>query len=95
MGKLVNVKVMPPRHKQKQGLLSRLSAWTVSSTALVVGSSAMAAEGDPVNFLEKATSSIASIAGDLGVFFLAVIGISLLIAAFGISKGGVKKGSNA
>lgn len=95
MGKLVNVEVMAPRDKQKQGLWSRLSTWAVGSTALVAGSSAMAAEGDPVNFLANATSSIGSIAGDLGIFFLAVIGISLLIAAFSISKGGIKRGSNA
>lgn len=88
-----NVQVMTQRHIQNQSLLSRFKHWALGSTALVVGSTAMAAEGDPVipDFLGPAKTALSGMGTDLGLLFLGVIGILLVILAFSVSRSGIKQ----
>lgn len=99
MAKFENVEVLVSQSQPvKKGWFARnCPTFAAAGTALMGSTVAMAEVVPPVipNFLETATTSIGSIAGDLGAFFLIVIGIVLLIAAFSISKGGIKRGSNA
>ncbi|MFC1392210.1 Uncharacterised protein [Acinetobacter baumannii] len=49
------------------------------------------AHADVPDFLATATTSVTGIATGLGTLFVAAIGITLLVMAFVISKGGIKK----
>lgn len=71
------------------------AAGLTGATSLVVGASAFAEGETAPNFLEPAKAAVEGIGGDLVIFFTAVIAIVLIIAAFSISKGGIKRGSNA
>ncbi|TNL41160.1 hypothetical protein [Acinetobacter bereziniae] len=61
------------------------------TTGVLVVSNAHAAEGDIPDFLAPAKTALAGIGTNLGALFLSVIGILLIIIAFTISKGGIKK----
>ncbi|MEN8411936.1 hypothetical protein ABFP33_18465 [Acinetobacter bereziniae] len=65
----------------------------LGSTAIVSG--ALVATGahaaDAPDFLGTATSSVTGIGTGLAALFVAAIGITLLIMAYVISKGGIKK----
>lgn len=63
----------------------------VGSSALVVGSSAMAEAVPPPDFLAGANTSLTTIAAGLGALFLLAIGITLLIISFSNSRGGIRK----
>lgn len=60
------------------------------TTGVLVVSNAHAADEIP-DFLAPAKTALAGIGTNLGALFLSVIGIVLLIIAFTISKGGIKK----
>ncbi|TNL41835.1 hypothetical protein [Acinetobacter bereziniae] len=64
---------------------------TAITTGVLVVSNAHAAEGDIPDFLAPAKTALAGIGSNLGALFLSVIGIVLIIIAFTISKGGIKK----
>lgn len=57
-------------------------------TGGLIAANAHAADPD---FLGSATTSLGTIVIGLGALFTAAIGITLLIMAFGVSKGGIKK----
>lgn len=100
MAKFENVEVLLSQSQPvKKSWFARNCPTFAAAGAALMGSTVTFAETvtPPTipNFLETASTAIGSIAGDLGAFFLIVIGIVLLIAAFSISKGGIKRGSNA
>lgn len=72
----------------------------VGSTSLAVGSSAMAA-GDTADvsfipdFLGAAKTAMSGIGTDIAALLLIVIGLIIMFAVFGVSKGGIKKAGSA
>ena len=72
-----------------QKFRGKLAPVAISSGSLVA-MSANAADTAP-DFLATATSSMSGILTSLGALFVVGIGITLLIMAYSISKGGVKK----
>lgn len=64
---------------------------TVLTTGVLVASNAHAADGDIPDFLAPAKTAIAGIGLNLGTLFIACIGIALVIIAFTLSKGGIKR----
>lgn len=97
----VEIIAAPQAPVQKKSWFARncptFAAGLTGATSLVVGASAFA-EGPTTtspNFLAPAKAAVEGIGGDLTIFFTAVIAIVLIIAAFSISKGGIKRGSNA
>ena len=87
-----NVEVIEQQEVHKKTWFQRFRN-KLGGTAIV--SSALVATGahaaDVPDFLGTATTSLGGISTGLGVLFVAAIGITLLIKAFGISKGGIKK----
>ncbi|MEN8369085.1 hypothetical protein [Acinetobacter bereziniae] len=88
-----NVEVIEQQEVHKktwfQRFRNKLGGPAIVSGALVA-TGAHAADGVP-DFLGTATTSVGGIATGLGVLFVAAIGITLLVMAFTISKGGIKK----
>lgn len=95
MPNLQNVQKIDQQKAHEKSWFNRFKTKAaVASTSLVVGSTAMAAEGDPVtipDFLAPAKTALTSIPADLGVLFMAAIGIVILIIVFTNSKGGIKR----
>ena len=89
-----NVEVIEQQEVHKktwfQRFRNKLGGTAVVSGALVA-SNAHAAEGAIPDFLATAGSSLTGISTGLGALFVIAIGITLLIMAFVISKGGIKK----
>lgn len=87
-----NVEVIEHQEVHKktwfQRLRNKLGGSAIASGALVATGAHAA---DAPDFLGSATTSIGGIATGLGVLFVAAIGITLLVMAFTISKGGIKK----
>jgi|GEM_PF-2008470 len=89
-----NVEVIEQQEVHKktwfQRFRNKLGGTAVVSGALVA-SNVHAADGAIPDFLGTATTSLGGIGTGLGVLFVAAIGITLLVMAFVISKGGIKK----
>ena len=73
--------------KFKNKINSKLAPVAVVSGALVASS----AHAEVPDFLATASTSLGGIATSLGSLFVIAIGITLLVMAFVISKGGIKK----
>jgi len=88
-----NVEVIEQQEVHKktwfQRFRNKLGGTAVVSGALVA-SNAHAADAIP-DFLATAGTSLTGISVGLGALFVIAIGITLLIMAFVISKGGIKK----
>lgn len=97
---LVNVEKIEAQEKHEKSWFQRFNNKILSvvatGTALVMGSSAHA-EGEIAvpDFITPVKSAFTSIASDLGGFFLVLLGITVAIAVFVISRGGIKKGSSS
>jgi len=97
---LVNVEKIEAQEKHEKSWFQRFNNKTLSvaatGTALVMGSSAHA-EGDIAvpDFITPVKAAFTSIASDLGGFFLVLLGITVAIAVFVISRGGIKKGASS
>ena len=94
MSNLQNVQKIAQQEVHEKSWFNRFKTKAlVGSSALVVGSSAMAAEGDPVipDFLAPAKTFMTGIGTDLGTVFMVAIGITLVVIAFTVSRGGIKK----
>lgn len=98
---LVNVEKIEAQKKHEKSWFQRFNNKILSvaatGTALVMASSANAAEGDIAvpDFITPVKSAFTSIASDLGGFFLVLLGITVAIAVFVISRGGIKKGASS
>ncbi len=62
----------------------------VVTTGVLIASSAHAEDTTP-DFLGQAKTAITGLSTNLGGLFVVAIGITLLIMAFQLSKGGIKK----
>lgn len=98
MAKFENVEVLVSQSQPvKKSWFARncptFAAGLTAGTAMILGTAAHA-EGETTNFLAPAKAAVEGIGGDLVIFFTAIIAIVLIIAAFGISKGGIKRGSS-
>lgn len=94
MSNLQNVQKIAQQEVHKKSWFNRFKTKAlVGSSALVVGSAAMAAEGDPVipDFLAPAKTFMTGIGTDLGTVFMVAIGITLVIIAFTVSRGGISR----
>lgn len=94
MPNLQNVQKIEQQEAHEKSWFNRFKTKAaVASTSLVVGSTAFAAEGDPVvpNFLTSAKDALSGIGTDLGIVFMVAIGITLVIIAFTTSRGGIKR----
>lgn len=97
MSNLKNVEIMEQTVQQQAHEKSWFNRFKtkalVGSSALVVGSAAMAAEGDPVipDFLAPAKTFMTGIGTDLGTVFMVAIGITLVVIAFTVSRGGISR----
>ena len=94
MPNLQNVQKIAQQEVHEKSWFNRFKTKAlVGSTSLVVGSAAMAAEGDAAipNYLETAKTALTGIGTDLGVVFMVAIGITLVIIAFTTSRGGIKR----
>jgi 1-deoxy-D-xylulose 5-phosphate reductoisomerase len=97
---LVNVEKIEAQEKHEKSWFKRFKNKTLSvaatGTALVMGTSANAADEFTVpDFIMPVKSAFTSIATDLGGFFMIVLGITVAIAIFVISRGGIKKGASS
>lgn len=98
---LVNVEVIEAQQEHEKSWFqrskNRILGAVATGTALVMVSSANAAEGaiDVPDFITPVKSAFTSIATDLGGFFLVLLGITVAIAVFVISRGGIKKGASS
>jgi hypothetical protein len=94
MPNLQNVEKIVQQEAHRKSWFNRFKTKAlVASSALVIGSTAIAAEGDPAvpDFLSGAKAALAGIGLSLGELFMVVIGIILVIIAFSNSKGGLKR----
>ena len=94
MSNLQNVQKIAQQEVHEKSWFNRFKTKAlVGSSALVVGSAAMAAEGDPVipDFLAPAKTFMTGIGTDLGTVFMVAIGITLVIIAFTVSRGGISR----
>lgn len=98
---LLNVQKIEDQKNHEKSWFQRFnkkaSTLAVTGTALAVGSSVQAAEGDITvpDYISKVTNAYTSIAGDLSGFFLICLGITIAISVFVISRGGIKKGAGS
>lgn len=84
-------KIEVPQQKTPFQRWRQKATAAVISTGVLVVSNAHAAEGDIPDFLAPAKTALSGIGVNLGTLFLTCIGIILIIIAFTISKGGIKK----
>ena len=96
---LVNVEKIEAQEKHEKSWFQRFKNKTLSlaatGTALLIGSSAHAADIAVPDFITPVKTAFTSIASDLGGFFLVLLGITVAIAVFVISRGGIKKGASS
>lgn len=98
---LVNVEKIEAQENHEKSYFKRFNnkvlGLVATGTALVMGSSAHAAEGGITvpDFITPVKTAFTSIASDLGGFFLVLLGITVAIAVFVISRGGIKKGASS
>lgn len=95
---LENVQKIETQEKDEKSWFQRFknSALATSGLALV-GTTSAHAEGEiPItDFITPVKASFTGIATDLGGLFLVCLGITVLIAVFAISRGGVKKSASS
>lgn len=84
-------KIEQPQQKTRFQRWCKKATATVISTGVLVVSNAHAAEGDIPDFLAPAKTALSGIGANLGTLFLVAIGIALVIVAFTLSKGGIKR----
>lgn len=94
---LQNVEKIATQENHEKSWFKRFKTkFAVGSSALVVGTSAMAA-GDTADvsfipdFLGGAKTALSGIGTDTAALLLIVIGLIIMFAVFGVSKGGIKK----
>lgn len=97
---LVNVEKIEAQENHEKSYFKRFNnkvlGLVATGTALVMGSSAHA-EGEITvpDFITPVKTAFTSIASDLGGFFLILLGITVAVAVFVISRGGIKKGASS
>ncbi len=95
---LENVQKIETQEKHEKSWFQRFknSALATSGLALV-GTTSAHAEGEIAitDFITPVKDSFTGIAADLGGLFLVCLGITVLIAVFSISRGGVKKSASS
>lgn len=98
MPNLVNVEKIDNQEQHEKTWFQRfnkkLGVAVTGATALVVGTSANAAEVDLSfipDFLGPAKTAMSGLGIDAAALLLIVIGLVIMFAIFGVSKGGIKK----
>ena len=85
-------KIATQEHHEKTWFQRFKNKALVGSSALVVGTSAMAeGESSIPDFLAPAKTAMTGLGTDLGTVFLVAIGITLVIISFTNSRGGLRK----
>ncbi|MBZ6535515.1 hypothetical protein [Acinetobacter seifertii] len=86
-----NVEKIETQERHQKTWFQKFRSKFVPASVVTGGLIAANANAADPDFLGTATTSLGTIATGLGALFVAAIGITLLIMAFSISKGGVKK----
>lgn len=91
MPKYQNVDVLPTTKTDSSwGRLKSKLGFGVAAAA----SSVTVAHAETPNFMAAATTAMEGIGTDLTTFFMGIISIVLIIGAFAITRGGVRKGTS-
>lgn len=95
---LENVQKIEAQEKHEKSWFQRFKNAALATSGLaLVGTTSAHAEGEMAitDFITPVKNSFTGIAGDLGGLFLICLSITVIIAVFSISRGGVKKSASS